>query len=55
MTATALGAVRYVECSAKTGQGINGVFEEGVRAVFDYREAIEKPAKRRTIGWRMCG
>lgn len=43
MTATAIGATRYVECSAKTGQGITGVFEEGVRAVFDRRrEAGEK-------------
>ncbi|KAI0525449.1 P-loop containing nucleoside triphosphate hydrolase protein [Xylaria bambusicola] len=40
MTATAIGATRYVECSAKTGQGIVGVFEEGVRAVYDRREAL---------------
>ncbi|KAI8952230.1 P-loop containing nucleoside triphosphate hydrolase protein [Xylaria longipes] len=42
MTATEIGAVRYVECSAKTGQGIKGVLEEGVRAVFRRRAAYEK-------------
>ncbi|TGJ85796.1 hypothetical protein E0Z10_g3016 [Xylaria hypoxylon] len=47
MTATAIGATRYVECSAKTGQGINGVFEEGVRAVFDRREAAERLEKKK--------
>ncbi|KAI1131202.1 P-loop containing nucleoside triphosphate hydrolase protein [Nemania abortiva] len=48
MTATAMGATRYVECSAKTGQGIIGVFEEGVRAVFDRREAAERHNRRDT-------
>ncbi|KAI0197133.1 small GTPase superfamily [Xylaria flabelliformis] len=42
MTATEIGAIKYVECSAKTGQGINGVLEEGVRAVFHRRAAHEK-------------
>ncbi|KAI0533962.1 P-loop containing nucleoside triphosphate hydrolase protein [Xylaria digitata] len=46
MAATAMGATRYVECSAKTGQGINGVFEEGVRAVFKRRKAAEKQEKK---------
>lgn len=46
MTATAIGATRYVECSAKTGQGIVGVFEEGVRAVYDRREALEELEKK---------
>jgi hypothetical protein len=42
MTATAIGANRYIECSAKTGQGIHGAFEEGVRAAFARRAAMEK-------------
>ncbi|KAI0459984.1 ras family-domain-containing protein [Xylaria acuta] len=46
MTATEIGAVRYVECSAKTGQGIKGVLEEGVRAVFRRRAAYEKLEKK---------
>ncbi|KAI1305682.1 ras family-domain-containing protein [Xylaria venustula] len=45
MTATAIGATKYVECSAKTGQGIIGVFEEGVRAVYDRRDAVERMEK----------
>lgn len=47
MTATAIGATRYVECSAKTGQGITGVFEEGVRAVFDRRRAAGEMLQRK--------
>ncbi|KAI1425892.1 P-loop containing nucleoside triphosphate hydrolase protein [Xylaria sp. FL1777] len=46
MTATMIGATRYVECSAKTGQGIIGVFEEGVRAVYDRRDAAERLEKK---------
>ncbi|KAI0490523.1 ras family-domain-containing protein [Xylaria cf. heliscus] len=42
MTATEIGAIRYVECSAMTGQGIKGVLEEGVRAVFRRRGTYEK-------------
>lgn len=46
MTATAIGATRYVECSAKTGQGITGIFEEGVRAVFYQRKSTERHEKK---------
>jgi GTPase SAR1 family protein len=46
MTATAIGATRYVECSAKTGQGITGIFEEGVRAVFHQRGTTERHEKK---------
>lgn len=46
MTADTLGATRYVECSAKTGQGIDGVFVEGVRAAFDQRAAVENLEKK---------
>lgn len=47
MAATAIGATRYIECSAKTGQGITGVFEEGVRAVFDRRREASKKFQRK--------
>ncbi|KAI1753604.1 ras family-domain-containing protein [Xylaria castorea] len=49
MTATEIGAIRYVECSAKTGQGIEGVLEEGVRAVFRRRAAYEKLEKKKNV------
>ncbi|KAI0157415.1 small GTPase superfamily, partial [Xylariaceae sp. FL1272] len=38
MTADIIGARKYVECSAQTGQGISGALEEGVRAVFERRQ-----------------
>ena len=37
---------RYVECSAKTGEGVNNVFEEAIRAVLN---PIQKDVKKRTI------
>ncbi|KAI0398086.1 P-loop containing nucleoside triphosphate hydrolase protein [Xylariaceae sp. FL0594] len=46
MTATAIGATRYVECSALTGQGIEGVFIEGVRAVSDRRASVAQLEKK---------
>ncbi|KAI1821978.1 P-loop containing nucleoside triphosphate hydrolase protein [Xylaria intraflava] len=42
MTATVIGATKYVECSALTGQGIEGIFEEGVRVVNQTRNALKK-------------
>ncbi|KAI2643128.1 P-loop containing nucleoside triphosphate hydrolase protein [Xylaria nigripes] len=48
MTATAVGATRYVECSAMTRQGIDGVFEEGVRTVNQARDAV-KPLETPTV------
>ncbi|KAI1178469.1 P-loop containing nucleoside triphosphate hydrolase protein [Nemania sp. FL0916] len=43
ITATSLNAAKYVECSAKTTQGITGVFEEGVEAVFVRRNGPPAP------------
>ena len=40
-----LGAVGYLECSARTGDGIQGVFDQAIRAVL----APRRPNKRRTI------
>ncbi|KAI0470901.1 P-loop containing nucleoside triphosphate hydrolase protein [Xylariaceae sp. FL0804] len=40
-----MGAVKYLECSAKTGEGVDRVFEEGVRSVFDERAADEEAAR----------
>ncbi|XXG99961.1 Branchpoint-bridging protein [Hypoxylon texense] len=38
-------AIKYIECSAKTGENVNHVFEEGVRLVFDERAAEEERAR----------
>lgn len=42
MAANAMGAVMYVECSAKTGEGVSGVLEQGVRSAFKERAAYEE-------------
>lgn len=33
MAANGIGAVKYMECSAMTGEGVDRVFEESVRTV----------------------
>ena len=40
-----LGAVGYLECSALTGDGIQGVFDQAIRAVL----APQRRKKPRTI------
>ncbi|KAI0914258.1 P-loop containing nucleoside triphosphate hydrolase protein [Ustulina deusta] len=55
MVATAIGATRYVECSAKTGQGVIGVFVEGVRAVFDRRAPPRNLQNKNTHHHRSSG
>ena len=35
--ATQVGAYRYVECSAKTREGLRDVFETAARAALEYR------------------
>lgn len=35
-------AVKYIECSAKTGENVDRVFEEGVRLVLAERAAEEE-------------
>ncbi|KAH9998551.1 P-loop containing nucleoside triphosphate hydrolase protein [Xylariaceae sp. FL0662B] len=45
MAASAMGAVKYLECSAKENDGVDRVFEEGARIVFDERAADEEAAR----------
>ncbi|KAI0595334.1 ras family-domain-containing protein [Biscogniauxia sp. FL1348] len=43
--ANSIGAVKYMECSAKTGEGVNRVFTEVARTVLDERAAEEEANK----------
>ncbi|KAI1080689.1 P-loop containing nucleoside triphosphate hydrolase protein [Whalleya microplaca] len=45
LAANAMGAVKYLECSSKDNDGVDRVFEEGVRVVFDERAADEAAAR----------
>ncbi|KAH6648941.1 small GTPase superfamily [Truncatella angustata] len=58
MAARNLGAVRYMECSAKTGEGVNLVFEEGVRtirAIQSGRDSMAREKSRGTsLGHMLC-
>ena len=39
-----LGAYKYIECSALTQQGLEGVFDDSIRCVLD---AMKKPKKKK--------
>ncbi|KAI4859399.1 P-loop containing nucleoside triphosphate hydrolase protein [Hypoxylon rubiginosum] len=41
-------AIKYMECSAKTGENVNHVFEEGVRLVLNERAEEEELARLRS-------
>ncbi|KAI5924391.1 ras family-domain-containing protein [Camillea tinctor] len=43
--AATMGAIKYLECSAKTGEGVNRVFTEAARTVLDERAAEEETKK----------
>lgn len=57
-----MGVAKYMECSAKTGEGVDGIFEEGVRIVLDKRaeadDAVEtkqdKPKRMGALGQLLC-
>ncbi|KAI5865426.1 hypothetical protein GGS23DRAFT_559189 [Durotheca rogersii] len=47
MAANGMGAVKYLECSARSGEGVNRIFEEGARIVLRDRLADEEAAQIR--------
>ncbi|KAK8041272.1 GTPase Rho1 [Apiospora phragmitis] len=52
MAATGMGAVKYLECSAKTGDGVNRVFEESLRHLQATRHDLGNPEPSRGSGLR---
>ncbi|KAI1857625.1 hypothetical protein JX265_011040 [Neoarthrinium moseri] len=51
MAARDMGAVRYLECSAKTGEGVDQVFEESTRNVENIRAG--RPVTREKVSIRL--
>ncbi|KAK8017540.1 rho family protein [Apiospora rasikravindrae] len=52
MAATGMGAVKYLECSAKTGDGVNRVFEESLRHLQTTRHDLGNPEPSKGSGLR---
>ncbi|KAK9414419.1 hypothetical protein SUNI508_11261 [Seiridium unicorne] len=52
MAANGIGAAKYMECSAKTGDGVYRVFEEGVRMVRAIRSGKELMGREKTQNYR---
>jgi hypothetical protein len=50
MAANHVNAVKYMECSAKTGEGISHVFEEAVRIVQVIRTGDEAMQREKSQG-----
>ncbi|KAH8664176.1 P-loop containing nucleoside triphosphate hydrolase protein [Xylariales sp. PMI_506] len=50
MAANGVGAIRYLECSAKTGHGVSHVFEEGVRSVRAFEAGPEASIREKNHG-----
>ena len=53
-----IGAVKYIECSAFTQEGLNSVFHEAIRTVFFFfnnRRLYEKERKLAQKEWQNRG
>lgn len=45
-------AVDYLECSAKTGEGVEAVFEKAIRHVLLHEAAVRKAERKQNGGRR---
>lgn len=50
MAAHGMGAVKYLECSAKTGDGVIHVFEESLRHLQAIRNDLGSPEPKKSSG-----
>ncbi len=44
-----IGAIKYLECSAKTGEGVREVFEQATRAALSGKEKKQSKKKKKCI------
>lgn len=56
MAAHTIHAIKYAECSAKTGQGVEKVFEDSIRLILSLqdRDASAQEAKKAGLGQVFC-
>ena len=56
MAAHTMRAIKYAECSAKTGQGVEKVFEDSIRLVLSLQDsaAAEQESKKPGLGQVFC-
>lgn len=56
MAAHTIRAIKYAECSAKTGHGVEKVFEDSIRLILSLQDrgAAEKESKKPGLGQVFC-
>lgn len=51
MAANGIGAIKYMECSAMTGEGVYRIFEDGVRIVRAIQSGQDDMPQDKTQGF----